>query len=218
MGWNGSLGTLPRGAGTFDCADYREALEQVDKHFDLIDQSKDGKISREELYAASQRENWSQKHASFSMNTPMPSGRLTRQRTARPTTSSAKQTGIRRWRWWWRKWANPQGHLSHYPLGYEEAIAQLAIPENFDLLDTANGKGGQDGRIRMEDIMAGMDRRDFPPELRDACRFFRDHPEMFRFLEVAAASDQDMRRASQLGHDGIVGKEDVETAQRSLGL
>jgi len=82
---------------------------------------------------------------------------------------------------------------------YMKAVYE--VYDHFNLLDTANGKGGKDGRIRMEDLNAAENRETWSPALRDACRFFREHPDAFERLETAAGGKQ--------GNDGIIGRADV---------
>jgi len=87
---------------------------------------------------------------------------------------------------------------------YGEAVRAFA--ENFDLLDTAAGRGGKDGIIGGNDLRALLKNPDAPPRLKSAVRFLLRNPAFLHQLDVAAGRGC---------VDGMVTREDVDAASGS---
>lgn len=102
---------------------------------------------------------------------------------------------------------DPQPEPQRPPMTVARAAAILQA--NFDIMDTAAGRGGADGRIGKPDLEAIVGGRapNAPPELREACEFLLANPALFNAIDVADGRGD---------VDGIIGRNDLHEAVQNF--
>ncbi|WP_223636945.1 hypothetical protein [Corallococcus sp. EGB] len=86
----------------------------------------------------------------------------------------------------------------------EYADALRVLDENWDTFDTA--KGTKDGKVTMADLAAVLDSPAASSTLKRAAQFFKDHPEYWNRLEMAASG----------GRDGVTRWQDLDAELASV--
>ncbi|MEW5819364.1 MAG: hypothetical protein AB1782_04175 [Cyanobacteriota bacterium] len=91
------------------------------------------------------------------------------------------------------------------PIDPKEAMNTLL--KNWDMLDTAAGKGKRDGIVSRDDLKAIANSSSLDPELKKAAQYLIDNPAVFNMLDHAGAKSKKM--------DGKLSTNDINTAMNN---